>query len=211
MKDSRLHTPEGATSVRRVIVNSLGRNADLVNYLHTALSRVWPAASVDAAGVADAVGKILARGGRPGSIRVLQFWGHGRPGAMCVGDEELTPESFAPGHPHFAELSRLLPLLHEEAVVCFEGCQTFAGADGKRLARAAAAFFGRRTTVSGHTRLLGYNLDWGGSVRLRTGREPDWPDVDPRDKKYQKQAQRWRYARERLGRACRYLRRLLPV
>ena len=59
-----------------------------------------------------------------------------------------------------------------------------------QLARAAAGFFGRRTTVSGHTRLLGYNLDWGGSVRLRPGAEPAWPDPDPRDKAPKKQAGR---------------------
>jgi hypothetical protein len=181
--------------VRHVIVNSLGRNADLVNYLHTALSRVWPAEAVDATGVADAVSRVLARRPRPGDVRSLQFWGHGWPGGMCVGDEAITPESFDHGNPHRRELERLLPYLDAEAWVYFEGCQTFAGADGKRLARAAAGFFGRHTTVSGHTRLLGYNLDWGGSVRLRPGQEPVWPDVDPRNKAPKKQAFRalwWR-------------------
>jgi hypothetical protein len=176
--------------VRHVIVNSFGRKADLVNYLHTALSRVWPAEAVEAVGVADAVTRVLARGPRPGELRSLQFWGHGWPGGMCVGDEAITPESFDPGHPHRQELERLLHYLHPAAWVYFEGCQTFAGADGKRLARAAAGFFGRGTTVSGHTRLLGYNLDWGGSVRLTPGQEPAWPDVDPRDKAPKKQAVR---------------------
>jgi hypothetical protein len=180
--------------VRHVVVNSFGQGADLVNRLHTALSRVWPAAAVEAVGVADAVARILALGSLPGEIRTVQFWGHGWAGGMCVGDEALTPESFAPGHPHHAELSRLLPYLHPDAWVYFEGCQTFAGPGGKRLARAAAAFFGPRATVSGHTRLLGYNLDWGGCARLRPGREPDWPDVDPRDKAPKKEALRrlWR-------------------
>jgi hypothetical protein len=118
---------------------------------------------------------------------------------MCVGDEAITPESFDPGHPHRQELERLLPYLHPAAWVYFEGCQTFAGADGKRLARAAAGFFGRRTTVSGHTRLLGYNLDWGGSVRLMPGQEPAWPDVDPRDKAPKKQAVRALWQRLRGG------------
>jgi hypothetical protein len=186
----------------RIVVNSLGRNADLVNYLHTALSRVWPAASVDAASLADAVAKVVARAGRPGTIRSLQFWGHGRPGAMCVGDEEVVPESFEPGHPHFAEMERLRPYLAEGAFVCFKGCQTFAGSDGKRLARAASAFFGRAVTVAGHTRLLGYDLDWGGLARLRPGREPDWPDTDPRDKAPRKQRfrERWRRIRDWFGR-----------
>jgi hypothetical protein len=176
--------------VRHVVVNSLGRNADLVNYLHTALSRIWPAEAVDARNVADAVGKVLARRPRPGEVRSLQFWGHGWPGGMFVGDEALTPESFDAGHPHRGELERLLPFLHPTVRVYFEGCQTFAAADGKRLARAAAAFFGPRTVVSGHTRLLGYNLDWGGSVRLRRGEAPAWPDDDPRDKAHTKRA--WR-------------------
>jgi hypothetical protein len=180
--------------VRHVIVNSLGRNADLVNYLHTALSRAWPADAVEATGVADAVARVLARRPRPGEVRSLQFWGHGWPGGMVVGDEAITPESFEPNHPHRQEMERLLPYLHPTAWVYFEGCQTFAGPDGKRLARAAASFFGRRTTVSGHTRLLGYNLDWGGSVRLLPGEEPSWPDLDPRDKAPKKQAVRafWR-------------------
>jgi hypothetical protein len=178
----------------RIVVNSLGKNADLVNYLHAALSRVWPCASVDAVSLVDAVARVIARAGRAGAVRRLQFWGHGRPGAMCVGDEEVTPESFAPGHPHFAELERLRPYLSDDAFVCFKGCQTFAGADGKRLARAAAAFFGRNVTVAGHTRLLGYGLDWGGLARLRPGREPGWPDTDPRDKALRKQQlrERWR-------------------
>jgi hypothetical protein len=178
----------------RIVVNSRGRNADLVNFLHRALSRVWPAASVDAASLADAVARVIARAGRPGAVRGLQFWGHGRPGAMSVGDEEVTPESFAPGHPHFAELERLRTYLADGAFVCFKGCQTFAGSDGKRLARAASAFFGRNVTVAGHTRLLGYDLDWGGLARLQLGREPDWPDVDPRDKALRKQQlrERWR-------------------
>jgi hypothetical protein len=183
--------------LRHVVVNSLGRGADLVNYLHTALSRAWPAAAVDAVSVADAVRKVVALRPRPREIRSLQFWGHGWPGGMCVGDEALTPESFAADHPHRAELERLLPFFHPAAWVYFEGCQTFAGPDGKRLARAAAAFLGHRTTVSGHTRLLGYNLDWGGSVRLRPGEEPAWPDTDPRDKAPKKAAvrelaRRWR-------------------
>jgi hypothetical protein len=33
----------------------------------------------------------------------------------------------------------------------------------------------------GQTRMLGYNLDWGGAVRLRPGEEPTWRDVDPAD------------------------------
>jgi hypothetical protein len=179
----------------RVVVNSRGRNADLVNFLHRALSRVWPAAAVDAASVGDAVAGIIARAGRPGAVRSLQFWGHGRPGAMCVGDEEVTPESFAAGHPHFAEMERLRPYLADDAFVCFKGCQTFAGADGKRLARAASGFFGRGVTVAGHTRLLGYNLDWGGLARLRQGGEPDWPNVDPRDKALRKEQYRERWRR----------------
>jgi hypothetical protein len=173
-----------------VVVNSLGRNADVVNYLHTALSRVWPAAAVEAVSVADAVNRLLALRPRPREVRSLQFWGHGWPGGMCVGDEALTPESFEPGHPHRAELARLLPYLCAATWVYFEGCQTFAGRDGKRLARAAATFFGGQTTVSGHTRLLGYNLDWGGSVHLRPEEEPVWPDEDPRDKARKKHALR---------------------
>lgn len=180
--------------MRHIVVNSFGTNADIVNRLHTALSRVWPAGAVEAQSVPDAVARVLACGSWPGEIRSLQFWGHGWGGGMCVGDDAIVTESFEPGHPHHAELSRLLPYLHDAAWVYFEGCQTFAGPGGKRFARAAAAFFGRRVTVSGHTRLLGYNLDWGGSVRLRAGQEPDWPDVDPLDKALKKEAMRrfWR-------------------
>jgi hypothetical protein len=184
--------------MKRLIVNSLGRNADLVNRLHAALSRLWPATAIDAACVRDAVAGILARDPGPAGIRCIEFWGHGRPGAMSVGDEELTPESFDPDHPHARELSRLLPCLHEAACIAFVGCQTFAGADGKRLARAAVALFGRRITVAGHTRLIGYNLDWGGLARLRPGEEPAWPDTDPGDKAPKKEAAlaRWRRLRE---------------
>ena len=172
--------------MRNFIVNSFGRNADLVNALHRALSRFWLATAVDAAHVAEAVAKILAKRRAGDLIQTLQFWGHGRAGAMTVGDDELTAASFAAAHPHWTALSQLLPFLSARAVVYFEGCQTFAGPEGKDFARAAAAFFGRQITVSGHTRLLGYNLDWGGVARLRAGEEPTWPDVDPKDKALKK-------------------------
>ncbi len=179
----------GSERVRNFIVNSLGQNADLVNALHRALSRFWLGTAVDAVNVADAVAQILARRHPKDVIGTVQFWGHGRAGAMTVGDEELTAASFVPGHPHHAALSQLLPFLSARATVYFEGCQTFAGPAGKDFARIAAAFFGRQITVSGHTRMLGYNLDWGGVARLRAGQEPTWPDVDPRDKALKK---RWR-------------------
>jgi hypothetical protein len=184
--------------MQRFIVNSLGRNADLVNRLHAVLSRLWPATAMNAASVADAVAGIVARDPRPGGIHSIEFWGHGRPGAMAVGDEELTPESFDPDHPHARELSRLLPCLHDEACISFVGCQTFAGTDGKRLAQAAVAFFKQRISVAGHTRLIGYNLDWGGVVCLRPGEKPAWPDADPRDKAPRKQTLRalWRRLQE---------------
>jgi hypothetical protein len=177
----------GTGRVRNVIVNSWGRNADLVNRLHRLLSRVWPCTAVDAADVHDAVARILVRWRPDDRIGRLQFWGHGRPGAMTVGDEELTAESFTSGHAHGTALSSLLPYLSRDAIIFFEGCQTFAGRDGKTFAQAAAAFFGPNRTVSGHTRLLGYNLDWGGAARLQLGQEPSWPEVDPLDKALKKQ------------------------
>jgi hypothetical protein len=183
------NAPETATPVRYFIVNSFGRNADLVNHLHRALSRFWCGTAVDAANVRDAVAQILAKRHTGEVIGQIQFWGHGRAGAMTVGDDELTADSFAPLHPHAVALVRLLPLLRDCAIVSFEGCQTFAGSSGKYFARTAAAFFGRQITVSGHTRLLGYNLDWGSVARLRPGQEPTWPDVDPKDKALKKQRQ----------------------
>jgi hypothetical protein len=172
---------------RRFIVNSGGAHADLVNRLHRLASRCWPATPVDAANLADAVGRVLAALRDGDMIRRLEFWGHGRPGAMRVGDEEVKVESFAPGHPHGALFAQLRPWLADDAVVWFRGCSTFAGTDGKNFARGAAAFFGRRIAVWGQSRLLGFNLDWGGTVRLTAGAEPDWPDVDGSDKALKKQ------------------------
>lgn len=200
-------SPRGTGRAGNLIVNSWGSNMDLVNRLHRLLSRVWPGTAVDAADLHDAVAQILVQR-RPGDrIGRLQFWGHGRPGAMTVGDEELTAESFAPGHAHATALSSLLPYLSGDAIVYFEGCQTFAGPDGKNFAKAAAAFFGPSRTVSGHTRLLGYNLDWGGAARLQPGQEPDWPDVDPQDKALTKQRLRAGVGRA-VARFDRVLRRL---
>jgi hypothetical protein len=167
--------------IRRFVVNSYGRNADLVNWLHRAVSRLWPATAVDARNVSDALTQILACTRDGERIGRVEFWGHGRPGAILVGDEELTVESFTPDSPHYLRLASLRDRLTDNAVVWFRGCRTFAGADGKNFARAAVAFFRRGITVVGQTRLLGYNFDWGGSVQLRPGREPTWKDIDPRD------------------------------
>lgn len=174
------------------IVNSVGQNADLVNYLHRALSRLWPGTAIDAANIFEAVEQIRARKTDFGVIQTLQFWGHGRAGAMTVGDDELSAESFAPSHPHYVALCRLAPCLRADATVYFEGCQTFAGQAGKQFAKTAAAFFGRDITVSGHTRLLGYNLDWGGVAQLKPGEEPTWLDIDPKDKALRKPRLSWR-------------------
>lgn len=172
---------------RRFVVNSFGQHADIVNHLHRALSRIWPATTVDARNVQDAVAQMLGRLSVGEKIRRIQFWGHGRPGVMCIGDEELSAESFQAEHPHHPPLVQLRSMLRDDAVICFKGCQTFAGADGKNFARIAVTFFGRAITVSGQSRLLGFNLDWGGAVNLKPGQEPHWPDVDLKDKALKKQ------------------------
>jgi hypothetical protein len=186
---------------RRFIVNSFGCHADVVNRLHRLVSRLWPATPIDALSVPDAVEKVLARLGPRDRIRTIQFWGHGRPGAMCVGDEELQMESFAADHPHFAALSQLLPYLADDAVLWFRGCQTFAGRDGKNFASRAVAFFGRHIRVVGQTRLIGYNLDWGGAVWLWPKQSPNWPDLDLKNKALKKEGDGL------IGRVTRLLRR----
>jgi hypothetical protein len=180
----------GGRLCRRFIINSFGVNRDIVNHLHRFVSRFWPGTALDAGSVPDAIEQVLSQLQPDDRVRSIQFWGHGRPGAINVGDEELKAESFAQDHPHRVVLTQLRERLARGALVAFKGCQTFAGPEGKNLARVAAAFFGDSIVVLGQTRLLGYNLDWGGAVILSCGEEPTWADVDPRNKALKKAGDR---------------------
>lgn len=172
---------------RRFVINSFGTRHDLVNQLHRFASRFWPATALDAVNVSSAVELILGRLKPRDVIKRVEFWGHGRPGAMTIGDEELTPGSFVPDHPHYSYLSMLRDRLADEAVISFRGCQTFAGKEGKDFACGAAGFFGSGVQVEGQSRMIGFNLDWGGVVCLAAGQLPYWPDVDPRNKAIKKE------------------------
>src|SRR5262249_40095627 len=130
------------------VINSFGTNADWVNRLHTAVSTL-ARHSVAANGVCQGASELLGRLGANETIPVLQFWGHGVPGGMEVGNQMITAASFNPGHPHYQALSNLRARLAEGASVYFRGCSTFAGEEGRAFARAAAAFFNCR--VVGYT------------------------------------------------------------
>jgi len=122
--------------------------------------------------VRDAVRQRSAAGARA-RIGLIQFWGHGRDGAMLIDGEPLDSASLA-SH------AGLRPLLDEvrdaidpdAGTVWFRGCNTFRGAAGRRFARDAADFF--RVPVVGHTFMI-----WAfhsGTHALRPGSTPHWPE-----------------------------------
>jgi hypothetical protein len=152
------------------VINDFGANADWVNRLHTLCSRL-ARHSVDAQGVNQAVNAVLAQLGPKERIPSLQFWGHGRPGGMEVGNEFITAASFQPGHPQYRALCRLRAQLGPNATVYFRGCETFRGAEGRAFAEAAARFFNCR--VVGYTRVI---PPWTSQQELRPGQRASWKD-----------------------------------
>lgn len=110
-------------------------------------------------------------------IKRIEFWGHGGPGSMKLGNEAITRDAFGPS----SELTRLLPYLDPDAVIYFRGCETFRGTVGREFAEKATKFFNR--TVAGHTLWIGKlegpvgNPTFPGYEELRPGKKPSW--VDP--------------------------------
>lgn len=106
-------------------------------------------------------------------IGEIQFWGHGKWGAIFVGAERLDASALARGHRLHASLARVRGrIAGPDALVWLRTCETFGAAAGHRFARALADFMGCR--AAGHTYVIGA-LQSGLHV-LAPGASPAWPD-----------------------------------
>jgi hypothetical protein len=104
-------------------------------------------------------------------IDELQYWGHGKWGAVLVDRQPLDARAFEPGHTWQPALRALR--LAPEAQVWFRTCETFGAAAGVRFAERAASFWGVR--VAGHTHVIGFHQS--GLHALAPGARADWsPD-----------------------------------
>lgn len=108
-------------------------------------------------------------------ISDLQFWGHGAPGEMQVGDDWINKDSFN----EQGVLAKLKPYLRKDSRVYFRGCSTFREDKGREFAKEAATFFNAK--VAGHTVCIPKNLLYPGYQELWPGKEPKWED--PKDDK----------------------------
>ena len=112
-----------------------------------------------------------ASSGRP--IGEIQYWGHGHPGLVRMGSQQLTRAALVQGQPLFEPLERLRGRLLPggEALFWFRTCQTFSGAEGHAFARDWTRFF--RARAAGHTFIIGPLQS--GLHLLAPGEEPSWP------------------------------------
>lgn len=154
----------------RVIINSSPSEPDMTNRGHMLFSDVYPhgRTNLRAGSVNSALRQTLD--GLPGGeeLHEVNFYGHGRPGGMQVGDEWLTSAHLDPATP---EGQASLPLLRQVrdrlapgAVIYLRGCECLKGEEGAAFGQRLADFFGR--PVVGHTEVMG-GLDRPGEVTIR--------------------------------------------
>lgn len=110
---------------------------------------------------------------KPGSIDVIEFWGHGGMGYFKIGDTHIDAKTFGKK----TRLDGLKVLLSPNAKVIFRTCSTFADPN---FATSASKYFG--CTVGGHTEgiateLSGGRIGWPtypGYQELKPGGTPGW-------------------------------------
>lgn len=105
------------------------------------------------------------------TIEELQFWGHGKWGALYVGASAVDRSVFAAGHALATPLARLRERLSPQTRLWFRTCETFGARRGHDFASAVTDYFG--CPAAGHTYVIGF---WqSGLHRLNPGQQPDWP------------------------------------
>ena len=114
------------------------------------------------------------RAGRP--VAEVQYWGHGKWGALFIEQDVLNVHAFDAGHRHRPALeelrARLLP--GAGSLIWLRTCETFGARAGQVFAARSSRFFGAR--VAGHTHVIG--VLQSGLHGLRPGEEPKWPDSE---------------------------------
>jgi hypothetical protein len=118
----------------------------------------------------------LSRVGEGAPIAEVQYWGHGKWGALFIGGDTLTAAAFQREHAHAPALAavrgRMLP--DAQSLVWFRTCETFGADAGHVFAVTVSRYFGAR--AAGHTHVIG--VLQSGLHGLRPGEEPYWPPTE---------------------------------
>jgi len=105
------------------------------------------------------------------NVTEVQYWGHGSPGYVWLGDFRIGPTV----QPEALEMARAFA---PGAVWWWRTCATLAGLDGLGFATAWTERIGCR--IAGHTHNIGF--PWhSGTHSLRPKKMPDWPVTEGLD------------------------------
>ena len=104
------------------------------------------------------------------AIDEIQYWGHGKWGAVRVDRDVLDGRALLHEHALYAPLNAVKARLRPNALWWFRTCETFGAEPGHRFASDFAEHMGAR--VAGHTFIIG---PWqSGLHALSPGQRPDW-------------------------------------
>jgi hypothetical protein len=104
-------------------------------------------------------------------ISMLQFWGHGSPGAVWINGEPLRNNALKVNHPYNERLLQLKDRLADDATIWFRCCSIFAGGTGHKFASKWSTFFDCR--IAAHTFIIGPFQS--GLYTITPGQKPYWP------------------------------------
>lgn len=99
-----------------------------------------------------------------GPFESVQYWGHGSPGVVWLGERPMPENFFEPVKP------KLLP----GSTVWFRCCSVFCGTWGQQFSKKLADSLG--CTIAGHTVVIG---PWQGGLHTRKpNTPPSWPATE---------------------------------
>jgi len=107
-------------------------------------------------------------------IKSIQYWGHGSPGKVWLGQEALMNHSLANGTMYSKAFMRVKERLTEDAVIWWRTCATFGGQEGKKFAESWST--GMNCTIAAHTYNIG--LYQSGLHTCKPGEKPLWSDYE---------------------------------
>ncbi len=125
----------------------------------------------------------LANVGRTQSkyIKEAQYWGHGGPGSVWIGETRMTWKTLRSVEPG-SDLEKFLARLRKDSLVWFRCCAVFQGSHGHRFAKACTRRF--ECDVAAHTHIIaGFQ---SGLHLISPGQEPHWDKQEGRDIKTNK-------------------------
>lgn len=104
-------------------------------------------------------------------IEMIQFWGHGSPGAIYINGEVLNTNALRTNNPLYSKMIKVRSRLAKDATIWLRACSVFQGTRGAFFSKRWAQFFGCK--IAAHTFVIG---PWqSGLHTLVPGQEPYWP------------------------------------